>query len=208
MILPGVGTAVLSGSGASYPITRGSVQVSTDTGSSDFSPTLPTHAVGDTLLVFCTAKGSATLSATGWTKKAEISSLAADAGNLLTLFTKTATTTSETITISGFNGGTHAAHAYAIAGGNGVEAATAANIDPPNLAPSWGAALNLWLVAASTFSAPASGPAGFTHGVQTSATENLTTLDKEDSSSSLNPATFSDGGANPATMTVAVRPAG
>lgn len=210
MILPGIGAAIAAGA-IQYPVERGTIQVTTDSGT-PFAPTLPTHTAGDVLLVFCTSKGSSSPAASGWTKKAEIATGSADSDHQLTLFTKTAASSSETISITGLSGSTHAAHAYALANSNGsVEAATSATIDPPNLAPSWGATLTFWLVAAVSATAPASGPTGFTDGVQTDtggAEGVLTTLDKEDSSASLNPAAFSSGGANPVTMTVAVRPAG
>lgn len=203
MILPGIGLAVVKGAG--YPSIRGSVQVSTQIAGSTFSPTLPSHSIGDLLLVFFGYSQSSGMSATGWTEQIETTS----GNNGLALYSRVATG-SHAITIdiaTSIADSRYIAHAYVISGTDGtISKSSAANIDPPSVSPSWGSDLTYWIAVASTSSAPATGPTGFGNSVQTTNGITLTTMDKNDNSATLNPTAFGAAGSNPVTMTVAVKP--
>jgi hypothetical protein len=211
VILPGIGGVLVKGT--QFPSRRGSVQVSTQSSGTSFAPTIPTHQADDVILVFVAYSvsgppfGPANISGSaGWTEVAEAQNSGGTRG--IALYSRLATGSSHTITITNNNNSDINAHVYVLQYASGtVLASTADGNDPPNRTTTWGSDLTLWFAAmTNTGSAgPATVPTGFTDGVQDTA-PTFTTVNKQDSSSSLDPSAFeSKSGA--LTMTVAVKPA-
>jgi hypothetical protein len=207
-VIPGTASAI-AGSTQTTPVNRGSVQVSTQNSGSTFSPTMPAHQAGDVLLVFAHVEldnSPSNLSATGWTKKAEVQDTGAQRD--LALFVKTATNSSTTISISNPNNKHAIAHVYALQFASGtVSAQTAQNQDPPSLTASWGYGANLWFAACISANTPGVIPTGFGDEVQTtiSVAGTLTTCDKADQTNTLDPSEFTGG--QSATLTAVVQAA-
>lgn len=171
---------------------------------------MPTHQAGDVLLVFAHVEldpdSPGNLSATGWTKKAEVQDTGAQRD--LALFVKTATNSSTTISINNPNSKHAIAHVYAIQFASGlISIQTAQNSDPPSLTASWGYGANLWFAACISANTPGAIPTGFGDEVQTtiSVAGTLTTCDRADQTNTLDPSQFT--GSQSATITAVVQAA-
>jgi hypothetical protein len=213
---PVLGSAIAASSKA-FPLLRGSVQVSSQTSGASFAPTIPTHSSGNVILVVVAYEAAdhgslpvALGSPAGWTKKYELlGSAIGDCG--MALFTRTATTSAHTISIPNSNGQGAVAHVYVLQNAQGtVDATGTSGNNPPSQTTSWGSDLNYWLVAeACTNSGPTVGPTGFGNSVQTNPGTTqiyLTTMDKNDTSATLDPSAFTGGTAAAQSATIVVRP--
>lgn len=197
MILPGIG-GIFAGYSGTIPVIIGSAQVSSQTSGTSFAPTLPSHTIGDVLLVFVSYHGHTNISAAGWTEEDETvrDPLTPDVG--VALYSLTATGTSHTITITNNNNEAIIAHAYKVRNSaGGVEATAAASNDPPSQTASWGAGNALWFAAMASV-ASSTPPTGFGGTVETtgvgSSGISLITCNKTDTVATLNPVAFSGGG--------------
>jgi hypothetical protein len=220
--LPILGSAI-AGGGRAYPSIRGSVQASTQASGGSFVPTIPTHSAGNIILVFVAYKGPgsgvasgfpavAVTASAGWTEKAQTQNT--DDTNTknggIALFSRTATTSSHSITITNTNGNEIVVNVYVIQGGSSVEAAAAVTgSDPPSLSPSWGTDFTYWLAANENGGgfAPGVVPTGFSNTVQTTQGNSvLTTCDKNEVTATQDPSAFTGAADRSCSITAAVRP--
>lgn len=214
MSLPVLGCAI----GAAIkdpPVLRGSVQVSSQASGTSFNPTLPAHQSGDIIAVVVSYNGNGAVNVTpsgGWTQETQRRST--NDKSCLAVFSRTATGSAHTITITNNNNLQISAHVYVLRQAGDIDAASATDRDPPSLAPSWGVDNHYWIAVAATAggsSLPASGPTGFGNSVQTDNNfSSLSTLDRVQYVSPQNPDTFSGGGGASATndvsATIGIRP--
>jgi hypothetical protein len=148
----------------------------------------------------------------GWTEKAQTQNTndTASVNGGLALFSRTATTSSHTITVTNSNNNDIIAHVYVIQGGSSVEASSGTGKDPPSLSPTWGTAFTYWLAVEEEGDGgtPGAVPTGFSNTVQTSSSNaTLTTCDRNEVAATQNPTAFTGGGTDDScVMTVGVRP--
>ena len=216
-MLPGLGGAIAA-AGSATPTLRGTVQTSSQTSGGTFAVTIPTHAAGDVLVALCNYKNLVAVTpSAGWTEAVQLANSGGGPPNDggIVAYYRTATGSAHTLTITNSNGNNIVGHAYVLVGAQGAVSATAANgIDPPSHTPSWGAGPSFWIAAngANQPNAPTGGPTGFGNSVQTiSGATNaaLSTLDKADSSATLDPSAFTGPGmaaVAQSSITLAVRP--
>jgi hypothetical protein len=219
---PILGSAI-AGAAPSFPSVRGSVAVSSQNSGTSFVPTIPTHSAGNIILVFVSYKGAgsgvahgfpaaAVTASAGWTEKAQAQNTndTNQANGGIALFSRTATTSSHSITITNSNDSNIIAHVYVIQGGSSVEASVTTAKDPPSLSPSWGTDFTYWIAAEEEGDGGTTGvvPTGFSNTVQTSSgNAALTTCDRNEVTATQDPSAFSGGGLDDScVMTVGVRP--
>ena len=211
MILPGIGSAIMIGTGSNFPARRGSVATTSGTGSS-VSVTLPTHQAGDLLIAVVSTLGGRTITPSGsWTTDEDV---AIGTTRRVAVYSLVAASSSETLTVTLTGSGSGfgwAVIAYAISGSDGtVEGAAVASIDPPSLTTSWGTKATFWLAVACTETTPATAPTGFSNLTQVADPAStfgiLSTSERQEQVGTKNPSSFGTAGTNPITLTIAVKP--
>lgn len=212
--------AMASGFEPIFPSIRGSLAENTQASGNNFVVTLPSHQIGDLLLVFVSAEGTGDISeASGtWDRR----SYGIDGDVRAGVFAKHAESASETLTIdNSANNANIQQISFAVKDSfyeapastvstNELASATNTGGNPPNLTPTWGSAKNLWFAAIMTDNANISGtPANYTAETNNTPTAaRLSVGYRQLEAASEDPDSFSGpSGANRFSMTLAVRPA-
>ena len=198
-----------------FPVVA-ATNTSTQASSTSHTVNLPASiAAGDLLLIFFGYNNSAddVVTPSGWTQFINVS----NGGRFYGYYKVADGGEGGSVSITSGSAGNSQHNSYRITGYQGTpEVATAtgssATPDPPNLAPSWGAADTLWVAAAHPVNGAADLTAPTNYGglIQTApSTFHVGSATRQLNAASENPGTF--GGANNSvweTATVAVRPAG